>query len=403
MNDVSVTWSVPDGCSVDQIPSAAPPIYSGDRMVLFGLLQSQPEERDAELQECCVTLRGTLECGDQKENIEHSIEFQIERKSDESNSVGPKLTIHRLAAKSFVQEKQDQLDDFEQDCKEKEAIVKISKASNVASKLTSFVAVDKESREPITAAMETRPIPLNLLCSGLGGALDYSLCSSPARNKRCFSFKGKKRKKMRAACMTLECAPAVAGADIDVNEEKKKENGGVKGFFRRLSFRKKKNKTKVSGKTAKKEEETEEEMEKAKATTSQRADEEQRNEEPAATSVTMTKESLMQIISLQKASGAWEMTEQLSQLCGSTETELKRACPDALPAAEDDGKVWATALALVLLAGKFGDKKDEWEMVGKKGNKWLKSQFANEADYEKIVSAAAKALHLPMHDKPEIN
>lgn len=128
---------------------------------------------------------------------------------------------------------------------------------------------------------------------------------------------------------------------------------------------------------------------------SQRAEEEQKDEKPTSSASTVSKESLMEIIALQKASGAWELTEQLAQLCGSTEAELKRACPDTSLAAEDNGKVWATALVLVLLAGKFDDKKDEWEMVVKKAKKWFKGKLDDKAEYKNIIAAAAKTLNIP--------
>ena len=420
INDVGITWSVPDGYSVSQIPSTTPLIFSGDRMVLFGLLQGQSQERDTEVQEGCVTLKGTLECGDQKGNIEHSIEFQIERKINESNGFSPKLTIHRLAAKSFVQEKQDQLDDFEQDCKEKEDIVKISKASNVVSKLTSFVAVDNESREPVTAAMESRPVSQMNCAFGrmlpgrgmydptiedsycVGGQEEFSYLAkgksanieirNQRRAKKSLSTKFSFRSKKKESHSSKEKSDSEAAAVSPEKATRSEKKGGVKGFFRRLSFRKKKGNSLSSEKAANKTQTGEDQM--TEASSFQRAEEEQKDEKPTTSPSTVTKESLMEIISLQKASGAWEMTEQLAQLCGSTEAELKRACPDTTQVTKDDGKVWATALALVLLAGRFNDKKDEWEMVGKKGKKWFKGKLVDQAEYKNMIAVAAKTLNV---------
>ena len=103
---------------------------------------------------------------------------------------------------------------------------------------------------------------------------------------------------------------------------------------------------------------------------SQKVEQGQKKEKVSAPSA-VNKELLLEIFSLQKASGAWELSKKLATLCGSTESDLQAACPSAT--AENGGKVWATALALVILAGKFGDKKDVWIMIAKKGKKWLKA------------------------------
>ena len=59
--------------------------------------------------------------------------------------------FHRLASKAIIQEKQDtDLDDE----KVKEDIITMSKSLSVISKLTSFVAVDQESRKPVSRPMK---------------------------------------------------------------------------------------------------------------------------------------------------------------------------------------------------------------------------------------------------------
>ena len=51
-----------------------------------------------------------------------------------------------------------------------------------------------------------------------------------------------------------------------------------------------------------------------------------------------------------------------------------KGCPKEIAVDTAEGKLlWATALVLVLLMGKFLDQKDEWEMIAEKGSKWMKT------------------------------
>lgn len=388
LNDVKTTWSVASGYSVQQVPSSSPPIFSGDRLVLFGQLEGVPEQGNTDMK-CYVTLEGLLEYGDKSEAIKYSVSFHTERNLGQSASFSPELTIHRLAAKSLIQEKQNQLD------REREGIINISKSANVVSKLTSFVAVDKESHEPIHSAMKCHQRFAAAIDSryAMAMAMPTALCS---RTLCCYA---EYDPTIEDSCTwkeipaeTNEIAYGRARRSKSKNENKK----GIKGFFKRLSFKKKKGKSEwgSSTKTVASEKKRDAEETPNDKVSCQRIEQNQKEETPS-TSVTMSKESLIEIISLQKASGAWELTEQFAKLCGSTKSDLQSACPYTLTAAEDDGKVWATTLALVILAGKFSEKKDEWDMVAKKGKKWLKAHIVDKADYLNTITAAANTLNFP--------
>ena len=80
----------------------------------------------------------------------------------------------------------------------------------------------------------------------------------------------------------------------------------------------------------------------------------------------------MALVRLQKASGSWDLTDQLVSLCGTSRDALLKGCPKEIAVDTGEGKLlWATALALVLLMGKFLDQKDEWEIIAEKGSKWM--------------------------------
>ena len=112
----------------------------------------------------------------------------------------------------------------------------------------------------------------------------------------------------------------------------------------------------------------------------------------------------MQLISLQKARGFWELNDALAEVCCKSMDELRRTCPNSARDinAEYYEEIWATALSLVLLVGKFGTKKDEWERIAKKGMKWMKSAIPSEKDLQSIVFAAAKELEISTEFSEEI-
>ncbi|KAK3719193.1 hypothetical protein QZH41_009606, partial [Actinostola sp. cb2023] len=87
-----------------------------------------------------ITLSATLATGAKVEKIQHKLSLE----SLSSKSGDDSLLLHRLAAKVLIQEKTDN----DNNAALNEEIVNISKSANVVSKLTSFVAVDKDSNIP---------------------------------------------------------------------------------------------------------------------------------------------------------------------------------------------------------------------------------------------------------------
>ncbi|XP_057185508.1 von Willebrand factor A domain-containing protein 5A-like isoform X12 [Triplophysa rosa] len=81
------------------------------------------------------------------------------------------------------------------------------------------------------------------------------------------------------------------------------------------------------------------------------------------------KDSFLQLVSLQKASGCWEMNSALAQVFGKTEDELTNQKP-----AQVDGSVWATLLALIWLYGYKMEHQVEWQFVAMKAASWIRSQ-----------------------------
>ncbi|KAL6474596.1 hypothetical protein MHYP_G00181570 [Metynnis hypsauchen] len=92
-------------------------------------------------------------------------------------------------------------------------------------------------------------------------------------------------------------------------------------------------------------------------------------EEDSVGSVEAAKDPLMQLISLQKASGCWEMDGALVEVFGKTEEEVVKQTP-----AQVEKGVWATVLALIWLHGFKMDAQVEWQFVAMKAVTWIRNQ-----------------------------
>uniref|UniRef100_A0A8D2ZFC4 von Willebrand factor A domain-containing protein 5A-like n=1 Tax=Scophthalmus maximus TaxID=52904 RepID=A0A8D2ZFC4_SCOMX len=78
------------------------------------------------------------------------------------------------------------------------------------------------------------------------------------------------------------------------------------------------------------------------------------------------RDPLLQLVSLQKASGCWLLHPALAAALGKTSEETEKTKPSA---ANQD--VWATILALIWLHGVKLDAKEEWELLAMKATSWL--------------------------------
>ncbi|XP_029699262.1 von Willebrand factor A domain-containing protein 5A-like isoform X2 [Takifugu rubripes] len=79
---------------------------------------------------------------------------------------------------------------------------------------------------------------------------------------------------------------------------------------------------------------------------------------------------LLQLVSLQKASGCWALDSHLADALGKTIDELRKAKP------EMEDEVWATILALIWLRGEKMDAEDEWSLLAQKALTWLQATNA---------------------------
>uniref|UniRef100_A0A3B5Q429 von Willebrand factor A domain-containing protein 5A-like n=1 Tax=Xiphophorus maculatus TaxID=8083 RepID=A0A3B5Q429_XIPMA len=81
------------------------------------------------------------------------------------------------------------------------------------------------------------------------------------------------------------------------------------------------------------------------------------------------KDPLLQLVSLQNASGSWMLHEALAAVLGKTKEEVEKAKPELVG-------LWASILALIWLHGFKMDAKEEWELLAMKAASWIKAQNA---------------------------
>lgn len=180
--DVKLSWDPPKGWTVKQIPEVIPPVFHGNRLVLYAVLQRSEVSEDIPPSKASKTFNPFQfltrrkphvkyyreaeetpskgeEAGTNKGSVKleavivkqsggcdgfsHKLRYDIQQEAQLAKS-SPLLTLHRLAGKRWIQELQDDGKTADQ-----RAIIALSKVLNVISKHTSFIAIDQENKEAI--------------------------------------------------------------------------------------------------------------------------------------------------------------------------------------------------------------------------------------------------------------
>ena len=357
-----------------------PPLFSGDRLVVYGVLKASENANEGDDNE--VRLEGML---GNDEKVQHLVKFSTPPIAVENKE---NVLLHQLAAKSFIQEKQDgdsEMNDLKENEEAKRSTISISKSANVVSKFTSFVAVDKDSNQPVSGPLQKHFVPSYQNVKSMCFA-SYDLCGADgrrAKKKGGFGFGFKSAQKSidsRRKAKSKGFFPLLFGGAAPAPTQ-----GALKCALapNRLSRKTKGSPGALTVAENKELFDLEAEEPLCAAFS------------PLPPQVQKKKDSppVLALITLQKASGSWDLTDQLVSLCGASRDALILGCPKEIAADSDKGKMlWATALALVLLMGKFLDQKDEWEMIAEKGTKWMKKNLPAVVKYENVLETAATTL-----------
>ncbi|XP_014319431.1 von Willebrand factor A domain-containing protein 5A isoform X2 [Myotis lucifugus] len=340
VEDVSLSWDLPAGLSAKMLSPEPSVIFRGQRLIVYAQLTGTMPPAEATGKVC---LKYTL----QGKQFENQVAFSLQPKSDAN------LTIHRLAAKSFIQTKDMGFE--ETPANDKKEVLKISMECGVISSHTAFIAINKDLNKPLQGPLTRSDVPSPMLfaqsmmmCSpGMpSGALFRVCCSSP---------------RMGSAPGPMFGASApMFGASAPKSQTRLKK---MKRFLKR-----------GGGPISVKHQPDVEQYDDC-------YDSGEMSREGSSIDMTdletnHSDDPLVQLISLQKADGSWDLNEGLAVVLGMSLGDMQAA----LPVKSVDSSGWATVLAVIWLHDKYKDMKCEWELLERKAVAWIHSHAGSAAD-----------------------
>ncbi|XP_056906752.1 von Willebrand factor A domain-containing protein 5A-like isoform X2 [Takifugu flavidus] len=231
-----------------------------------------------------------------------------------------RLTVHRLAARTLIRSLE--MEGEVGDKNVKEEVVEVSVQSGVSSSFTAFIGVNKDAGEVIQGPLLLRNIS-TLRQMMYGGmplmgccSASYQVCMPGISPRMASGFGMRKPRGSIADQILRRCSPMVASDPGD-------------GMLREDDI-----------------------------------------PDPPP------QDLLLQLVSLQKASGCWALDSHLADALGKTIDELRKAKPEATGNNKMEDEVWATILALIWLHGEKMDAEDEWSLLAQKALSWLQATNA---------------------------
>ena len=397
---------MPANVNVLVSPKNLPPLFSGEKTVVYGVLESKDGKPINESFTGNVKLSGTLLGGE----ILHELSFEATPSSHTLQEEGV-LPIHRLAAKRLLEEMQLE----NQSAKE---IVKLSVESHVISKETAFIGIDEDSTQPVTGAMKTYDIEpelddissLQMQVASVKATMCMNIDSVVTRGDTLDSLD----------CQAEMLSNSAATFEKSATRTKGRSSGGwlssigssIAGLFSSSSTSTSTRDAHVSSSRAVDDmmdesygcdslaSEDDEEMEAVLKELELEGDSRESSSyssnipvlpKPSSSSSaknTITGSSSDSIILLQQANGSWLLDQPLSIAIGISLAETKSSCPK-----DCDEVVWATVVAVMVLKIRYSSQQDEWDLVVRKANSWLKGKTSEVAQLKEFNDCAEKLIN----------
>lgn len=320
LTGVKVDWG---RMRVRQAPHHVPPVFAGGRVLVYGLLE------DATASEVTLSALGP------KGPLSFSLRADPEY-AQRGNLVGT------LAARAMIRDLEDGMSPLhdrrgslqERVTKDrvKEEIVRLGVTYGLASRETSFVAVEKRETQ-VQGEMELRRVPI-ALTHGWGG-LEQTVLRSRG---------------LLWASPTPQAAFHAAKAITGLSGIK----DAIFGASREPS-----------------------------------ADEEMVLGMPMP-SARPTVRPLDRLVALQRADGSWELSKELAKMLGASLAELESEISGATGDPAEARRAWATALALLWLKVEASNELGEWMLLEKKARQWLSGCAARPAGGEDWLERAGR-------------
>ncbi|XP_036432415.1 von Willebrand factor A domain-containing protein 5A-like isoform X7 [Colossoma macropomum] len=306
--DISEEWTVPVGMSATRLSPPINALFQGQKALIYAQLKGESQSSDSE---GTVTVKYRL--ADQE--VTNTLSYSLKP----AENTG--LSIHRLAARSLIRslEQEEQNEGAEKEAL-KARVVELSVQAGVSSSHTAFIAVHKGSGEAVTGPLLRRRVPVPRFF-GMRAPKAMACCAAPQRRGPVPMMAMGGPPMMGRACkcgappmladMAVPAMPLMGGSNIMMADIEEDSVGPVEAV----------------------------------------------------------KDPLLQLVSLQKASGCWEMDGALVEVFGKTEEEVVKQTP-----AQVEKGVWATILALIWLHGFKMDAQVEWQFVAMKAVTWIRNQ-----------------------------
>ncbi|XP_075437475.1 von Willebrand factor A domain-containing protein 5A-like [Ascaphus truei] len=302
VKDISLRWTLPPGLESVLLSNAPSAIFQGHRSIVYAQLKGKADE--GKEGEVC------LEYKFKEDLFKNVLQFPLKHEKVESP------TIHRLAAKALISELEHGTDRDSEEVKKR--ILETSIQSGVISSLTAYVAVNKDTKQPVQGPPVRRDIPTPAM---------YGMRMCKMSTPMAMACGAPRMRKMMCSPSMVPAGNSSHSREVTSTEKKKKLN--VK-----------------SAKLSHQEESGNIPPEKP---------------EPPA---------FLRLISLQNADGSWNLSSGLASVLGISEKELEAKKPKA----SVDASVWATLLAVLWLHASCPEQRDEWELLEGKAVSWIKSR-----------------------------
>jgi hypothetical protein len=342
LTNVSVKW---EGLEVVQSPSMVPPIFAGDRLLMYGFAKPEHRSQSARARLTADSPSGPL-------TFDAAIDSTT---ATTGRTVGP------LAARARIRELEESPAWLTQRGSRQSArkttavtgeIISLSTRYGVLSRETSFVAIERRDT-PVEGDIQLRRIPI-AIPKGWGSVED----TADTMVGRMMAASAGSGGRARLDKPLMDQAP---GSTLDRFDRSSAGAGpGSAGGGRAWSF------SRMLG-------------------LSQGPSSDPRRKLPSQPT------GLHALVKLQRADGSWELTQELADIIGRSFADLD-SVRRTVSSGRNGSRAWATALALAWLARFASKDAAVWRMLGAKATAWLDAVVDKPASGKDWMEEAASFL-----------
>uniref|UniRef100_L7N2L0 von Willebrand factor A domain containing 5A, gene 2 n=1 Tax=Xenopus tropicalis TaxID=8364 RepID=L7N2L0_XENTR len=349
VKDITLTWILPPGVEAKLLSGTPTAIFQGQKSIVYAQLKGKVEQGT----EGQVSLAYSFK----DEMVANVLRFTLKLTQSE------RPTMHRLAAKVVISNLIGGENLEEKSEEVQKQIVETSVQSGVISPLTAYVAVNKETKNPVKGPPVQRSIPL------YGAPVAMACCmpmprmmpGGPPRALACSMAAPGLSEPEIAVCYWSDSATVSDGATSAPAEGSPEPKVEVCYWPDPASV--------SDGATSAPAEGSPEPKVEVcywpdPASVSDGA--------TSAPAEAKAERALFQLISLQNADGSWNLNSELASVFEMSEEALKEKIPDP----SIDASLWATVLAVMWLHAARPQQRDEWELLEDKALDWIKAKAA---------------------------